>query len=577
MARHARNSDRSFRFNAVVIALVFGSGSGGAVMAAEIDTGNPDMKLRWDNTVRYNLGVRMEGQDARILAATSYDESDAKFGKHDIVLNRLDLLSELDANYKNMFGVRLSAAAWYDNAYSNHAVSSPAAGGAVPTSYFGNTYSNSVKRYVNGPSGEILDAFVWSNFHLGATPVNLKVGRHTVVWGEGLLIGGHALSYGQAPIDGVKAVASPGIETKEVFLPLSQISFKAQVADEVSVMGQYMLDWESTRVPNGGTYLMGADTSPNVDRLGIASGFAASRVAPATPSKRGNWGLGAKWESSALDSTLGLFYRQFNDYNPETGIQFASFTQLVPGNAATTVPSTFRFVYPQDTKLIGLSLGRSLGPVSFGAELSMRKNAHLNSKTTYLPTQSTGARGDTLHIVTNGIYLLPKSALWDTGSLIAELAYSRLMKVTANPELFRGEGYVSCVKSGTGSGGVAAVAGDRSDTCSTRQFLQMAINFTPQYLQVLPSLDLSVPMAINYGIKGTAPTGGGGFEKLLSWSIGLAATYESKHEFSLRYSDLSVPAKYNAAGTTLIGGNSLGSSLGATDRGWLAFTYKTSF
>lgn len=563
------------RLRAVAVAAL--SVVAGHAGAFQVDLGNPDLKMRWDNTVRYNLGVRMQAQDSRILASPSYDESDSKFDKHDIVNNRLDLLSEVDLNYKGQFGARVSAAAWYDDAYSDHQVKSPAARGAIPTSYFNDTYGNKVSRFVNGPSAEFLDAFVWSNFHLGDAPVNVKLGRHTIVWGEGLLIGGHAISYGQAPIDGVKAVSSPGIETKEVFLPLNQISFKAQLTSKVSVFGQYFLEWKPTRVPNGGTYLMGADTSPNVDRLGVAAGFAATQVDGLTPGNTGNWGLGLKWDADAIDSTLGFFYRKFNDYNPETGIQFTRFTQLVPGNAATTVPGAFRFVYAQDTKLYGISLARSIGPVSFGAEVSLRQNAHLNSKTTYLPNETTGARGDTLHLVLNGIYLLPQTKLWDSGSLIAELAYSRLQRITANENLYRGEGYAACIKSGTGSGGVPAAPGDRSDACSSKDFLQMAVSFTPQYIQLFPSWDVTLPMTINYGLKGTAPTGGGGFEKLLTWSVGVNATYASAHEFSLRYADLGVPSKYNAAGTTLIGGNSLGSSLGATDRGWLVFTYKTSF
>lgn len=550
----------------------------GQAGAFQVELGNPDMKLRWDNTVRYNLGTRIEAQDKRILASPSYDESNAKFSKGDIVTNRLDLLSEIDFSYAGKLGLRVSAAAWYDDAYSDRSVSSPAAGGAIPTSYYGNTYNNKVKRYVNGPSAEFLDAFVWSNFNLGEVPVNVKLGRHTVVWGEGLLIGGHAISYGQAPVDGVKAVTSPGIETKEVFLPVSQLSFRAQLTDKLSLAGQYFLEWKPTRVPNGGTYLMGADTSPNVDRLGLGAGIAADQVEAGKPGNTGNWGLGLKWDVDAINSTLGLFYREFNDYNPETGIQFTSFRQLVPGNPATTVPATFRFVYAQKQKLIGASLARSLGPVSFGAEVSLRQNAHLNSKTTYLPNENTGARGDTLHLIANGIYLLPKTPVWDSGSLIVELAYSRLQKITANENLYRGEGYAgACIKSGTGSGGVPAALGDRSDACSTKNFTQLAVSFTPQYIQLFPSWDVTVPMALNVGLSGTAPTGGGGFEKLMTWSIGLNATYASAHDFSLRYSDISVPGKYNAAGTTLIGGNSLGSSLGATDRGWLVFTYKTSF
>lgn len=546
--------------------------------AFQIDLGNPDLKMRWDNTVRYNLGTRIEAQDKRILASPSYDESNAKFSKGDIVTNRIDVLSEIDFSYAGKLGVRVSAAAWYDDAYSDRSVSSPAAGGAIPTSYFGNTFNNQVKRFVNGPSAEFLDAFVWSNFKLGEVPVNVKLGRHTVVWGEGLLIGGHAISYGQAPVDGVKAVASPGIETKEVFLPVSQLSFRAQITDKLSLAGQYFLEWKPTRVPNGGTYLMGADTSPNVDRLGIGAGIAADRVAAGSPGDTGNWGLGLRWDVDAINSTVGLFYREFNDYNPETGIQFTSFRQLVPGNPATTVPATFRFVYAQKQKLIGASLARSLGPVSFGAEVSLRQNAHLNSRTTYLPNENTGARGDTLHLIANGIYLLPKTPVWDSGSLIVELAHSRLQKITANENLYRGEGYAGgCIKSGTGTGGVPAALGDRSDACSTKNFTQLAVSFTPQYIQLFPSWDVTVPMALNVGLSGTAPTGGGGFEKLLTWSIGLNATYASAHDFSLRYSDISVPGKYNAAGTTLIGGNSLGSSLGATDRGWLVFTYRTSF
>ena len=550
----------------------------GQAGAFQVELGNPDLKMRWDNTVRYNLGTRIEAQDSRILASPSYDESDAKFGKGDIVTNRIDLLSEVDFSYAGKLGLRVSAAAWYDDAYSKRTVTSPAAGGAIPTSYYGSTYNNKVKRYVNGLSGEVLDAFVWTNFNLGEIPVNVKLGRHTVVWGEGLLIGGHAISYGQAPVDGVKAVTSPGIETKEVFLPISQLSFRAQLTDKLSLAGQYFLEWKPTRVPNGGTYLMGADTSPNVDRLGIGAGLAVDQVAAGKPGNTGNWGLGLKWDGDAINSTLGFFYREFNDYNPETGIQFTSFRQLVPGNAATTVPATFRFVYAQKQKLLGASLARSLGPVSFGAEISLRQNAHLNSKTTYLPNENTGARGDTLHLIANGIYLLPKTPVWDSGSLIVELAHSRLQKITANENLYRGEGYAGgCIKSGTGSGGVPAALGDRSDTCSTKSFTQLAVSFTPQYIQLFPSWDVTVPVALNVGLKGTAPTGGGGFEKLMSWSIGLNATYASAHDFTLRYSDISVPGKYNAAGTTLIGGNSLGSSLGATDRGWLVFTYKTSF
>nr|MBP6760142.1 DUF1302 family protein [Thauera sp.] len=480
------------------------------------------------------------------------------------------------------FGARISAAGWYDHAYRDRSVSSPA---GQATSYNNNRFNDQVNRFVHGPSGEVLDAFVWSNFDLGSVPVNVKLGRHTVVWGEGMFIGAHAISYGQSPVDGMKAVSSPGIETKETFLPINQLTFKAQVTDKLSLAGQYALDWKATRVPYAGTYLMGADNAPGVDRfaltpcnpaLGPYSCLAMANTAVKTSGDK-NWGLSARLDVDAIDSTLGAYYRQFNDTNPETGIQLTSFAPVsAPYNTilGAALPSTFRFVYPAATKLWGLSLSKSVGPVSVGSEVSWRKNAHLNSVASYTST-STGATGDTFHAVVNGTYGLPKTPLWDTGTLIGELAYSRLLKVTGNEQLYRGVGYAGCVRLGTS--GATAQPGDVTDTCSTKNYWELALRFTPQYLGVLPSLDVSVPVTVSYGLKGSAATGGGGFEGLLKWSIGIAATYASKHEFSLTYADMSVPTKYNAAGTAAIGGNALNSSVGATDRGRLFFTYKTSF
>lgn len=566
----------------LIVTMAAMAAAAGSVQAREIEMDNPDLKVRADATIRYNLGVRTEKQDSRLLKFATTDEGNAKFSRGDVVTNRLDGLGELDLNYKGRFGVRISASAWFDQAYRDSSVSSPA---GFATSYNNNRYSSEVNRFVHGPSGEILDAFVWSNFDLGDVPVNVKLGKHTVVWGEGMLIGGHAISYGQSPIDGVKAVSSPGIETKEVFMPINQLTFKAQVTDKLSVAGQYALDWKATRVPYAGTYLMGADNAPGVDRfaltpctpsLGPYSCLTMANQAAKTSGDK-NWGLSARLDVDSIESTLGFYFRRFNDTNPETGIQLTSFNPVAaPFNAVLgpALPGSFRFVYPAATKVVGFSISKPIGPVAVGAEVSWRKDAHLNSVASYTST-STGATGDTFHAVVNGLYLLPKTGMWDTGSIIGELAYSQLNRVNTNQNLYRGVGYAGCVK--TGTSGAGAKPGDVTDTCSTKSYWEMAVRFTPQYLGVFPSWDLAVPMALNYGLKGTAATGGGGFEGRLSWSVGLAATYAGKHEFNLTYADAAVPTKYNAAGTAAIGGNALNSAVGATDRGRLLFTYKTSF
>jgi len=61
--------------------------------AFEIDTGNPDAVLRWDNSFRYNLGKRTQSQDSAIIANPNYDDGDRNFDRGSLVANRLDILS----------------------------------------------------------------------------------------------------------------------------------------------------------------------------------------------------------------------------------------------------------------------------------------------------------------------------------------------------------------------------------------------------------------------------------------------------------------------------------------------------
>jgi hypothetical protein len=524
--------------------------------AAAIDLPDSDYRLRIDTTVRYNLGMRMQGQDSHILNSPSYTESDGKFGKGDVVTDRLDLLSEIDFSYLNQWGARLSASGWYDQAYQNTDVKSNVAGYA--TSYNNNSYSSEVKRYVRGPSGEILDAFVWKNFNIGATPVNVKIGRHTNYWGEGLLFGAHAISYSQAPTDGVKASTSPGIETKEVFLPLGQISAKAQVTDNLSVAGQYFYEWEPTRIPFGGTYFGAADPLfEGPDRLPVAANGATFQRQDSKFGREGqNWGVMSKLNVEAIESTFGVYYRQFDDYQP----WFSPEVKAALGE--------YRVIYPRGVKLAGMSFSRVFDTVSVGSDLSYRHNGALNA-TGISTADDEGPRGNTIHFVANAVYGVPRNFISDNGTLVGEFAYSHLDSVTEHPELFKGDTTAQCVNGHTPT---IAGSGDKSDGCSTKNYYAVAVNYTPQYLNVFPSWDMDVPITANYGIHGNAATAGGGSEGALAWSVGTHWTYAQLYEFTLRYADTAAQSK-NLSNNTVAGNG----NVGGTDRGWLDFTFKTSF
>ena len=120
---------------AAAAALFHGPGA-----AFPIDVGNPDGVLRFDNTVRYNAGWRMEKRDQTLADTWGLQGGEYKFDKGELITNRIDLLTELDFVYKKSHGFRISAASWYDAAYNNKVEGNPAFQAAgLGTAYPNNT------------------------------------------------------------------------------------------------------------------------------------------------------------------------------------------------------------------------------------------------------------------------------------------------------------------------------------------------------------------------------------------------------------------------------------------------------
>ena len=93
-------------------ALVMGMLAAQSAVAIEIDTGNPDWKLRWDNTVKASLMQRLKDASPTLSAqpplTVNQDDGDNNF-KKGLVSSRIDLLSELDLTGPG-YGARLSGA-----------------------------------------------------------------------------------------------------------------------------------------------------------------------------------------------------------------------------------------------------------------------------------------------------------------------------------------------------------------------------------------------------------------------------------------------------------------------------------
>ena len=548
----ANGALRGISLTAVAVGVLLACG---AAQAFEFDTGNPDLSVRWDNTVRLNYASRVENRDNRIANNQLSDEGDFAFDKGDAVAKRIDLLTELDVVWKKRHGFRVSGAGWFDDAYGNSSQSNPAFAGI--TSYVNKQYSPTTKRFYHGPSGEILDAFAFSGFDLGDVPVAVKAGRHTLYWGESLFLGGHlhSISYAQNPLDLQKGFATPGTEAKELFRPLNQLSGQAQLTDTLSVAGQYLLEWESARYPEGGTYLGPVDfafNGPDRQLLAPPATFAL-RGAPHEPSQHGEFGLSARWSPAALDGTVGFYYRRFADKLPQV---------------LRTQPTQYNMMYADDIDLYGVSFAKNIAGVSFGSEVSYRRNTPLNAVVlTNAPVgnqpqgETGGPRGDTWHALANVTGTVPKTVVFDQAVWAAELQYSRWEKVRSGANLFNAVGFAPCV------------GRDKWDGCSTKDYVGTSFAFTPVWYQVFPGVDLSAPVTYAVGLHGNSAVTFGGNEKLGNYSIGLGADLYQKYRFDLKYIDFVGHFKNLPNGTTAT--NGLNTFI--TDRGFVSLTFRTTF
>ncbi|RJF92749.1 DUF1302 family protein [Noviherbaspirillum saxi] len=533
---------------------------GGHVHADTINTGNPDIEMRWDNTVRYNGGWRAEGRNPAFYNNPGFDETEGRFKRGEMVTNRVDLLSELDFTYQGKYGFRVSGAAWADGAYGNNSLTNPALPAA--SNYRNGQYNDYTKRYIVGPSGEILDAFIFGGFNLGETTLNVKLGQHNVYWGESLFSLGNSIAYSQGPVDTIKAATSPGVEAKETFLPQKQVSAQAQLSNEVSIGAHYAFEWNPYRLVPGGTYFGTGDATRS--DFATTTPIVIPNGGDIRPRNSGDFGVNLRWSPEWLNGTAGFYYRKFDEKLP-WGVTQLRALPVAPFAA----PSAIRLAFARDTELYGLSLSKNLSSLSVGTEISYRRNTALNSTISVLPAnridptyeEIEGARGNTFHALANAIYLLPETPLWRGGSLNAELNYSRLLSVTRNAQRFNAIGYACPAGRG------------KVDGCSTKDAWGMNISFTPSWPQAFPGWDISMPTTLAYQIKGNGSALGGGNEGAVAWSIGIAGTLYSRYDFALRYVDARAQHNTNAAGVaTTTNGNAV-----QNDHGWVSFTFKTTF
>lgn len=354
--KHGRKSQKCSITNTAALQLcaaVLASQGAMSAHAFEIESGNSDVKIQWDNTLKYSAASRLQDASGTLLANPNQDDGDRNFGKG-LISNRVDLLSEFDVKYKDHMGGRVSGAAWYDSIYhQTNDNNSPGTANNISVPY---NQFNSATRSLHGGSGEILDAFVYDTDNIGSIPSTIRLGRHTVLYGETLFFGSNGIAGGQAPIDVVKLLSVPSSQFKEIVRPVKQLSTQFQVKDNLAIGAYYQFEWRKTLIPDEGSYFSNADVLDGSERFFLGPPFPPGATLFHTQDQAaknsGQGGMQLRWRPSNLDVDLGLYAIR---YNEKTAQFYAStFRTGGPLNPAIGEFGNYQRVYPEGVKAIGL-------------------------------------------------------------------------------------------------------------------------------------------------------------------------------------------------------------------------------
>jgi hypothetical protein len=345
------------------------------VHALEFETGNPDWSVRWDNSVRLSAKYRTESADPALKdsfrqvptgapppapptfsfpQALNLNAGDQNFQKQGWVSERLDLLSEFDAVWRKDFGLRVSAAGWYDRELhrSTDADNDPTIG-QTPFNEF-----PSRTRRIAGEDAELLDAFVFGGWRFdNGMRLTTRLGQHALIYGESLFFGDNGIARAQGPVDIDKLLASPNAQFKEIIRPVPQLSTQLQVTPEVAVGGYVQFRWEEDRLPPSGSYFSTANIpwgSGQSEIVNIPPGtptsgnYVLTPGADQKPRNSGQFGLQLKWRVAETD--LGAYFARYHD---KSGQLYGNLNPTATPSTFGTLPGTWFYKFPENASWTG--------------------------------------------------------------------------------------------------------------------------------------------------------------------------------------------------------------------------------
>ena len=472
------------------------------VLALE-GTFGTDGTISVDTTLSYTSSWRTEDADPYFSvpgagsSALDYSQGDANFDKNDQFLSTFRALVDVDVNWKDDYGVFLRGSAFYDTVYTDD------------ENKFGKTFNGTTDLFTNdydefedvhGTNVELLDAFAYGNFRLGDVPLTVRVGRQTIFWGESLLVFG-SVATAMNPLDTTLA-NTPGAETKELIMPTGRAYASVSTPnDKLTLAANYKWEWEKSKVDEAGSF------------------FATSNALDESVSQLLVFPRGADVGEDDGDE-YGVALRYLLDNGDEIGLYYLKYREALPMLKATMmdigigfdVPVNYYLEYEDEVEMYAASFSSVFAPTNtnYAIEVSYRPDSQVRLLQTgpFAPIPPLYESGEILQVQANLIHLFGDVPGADAATGYFEWAYNSVLDHDKD-ELHEDQ---------WATGGKAKLILD--------------------YFNVLPGLDLKVPLSVAYNPKGrTSYALSGLTEKANSFGIGLEGTYLAVYKAGISYTN----------------------------------------
>jgi len=219
------------------------------------------------------------------------------------------------------------------------------------------------------------------------------------------------------------------------------------------------------------------------------------------PSDDGQWGAALRFLAEGLNDTeFGLYYINYHEKAPVVELEFGM-TPMGPG------PVGYHLRYAEDVKLYGASFGTVFGDTNVSGEVSYRQDFPIQVEMVPgLPPFFT-QDADVLQAQVSALHIFSGTPIWDSCFVASEIGWNEVSDY-----------------------GNAVLAADKNAWGGT-------IQVTPSYLQIIPGLDLDVPVTYQFNPDGISSVPGTFAEKNDSVSLGLDFTYLQVYEVGVAYTN----------------------------------------